>query len=255
MYSTTSETVRGSGDVHGGGVDIEHGGGEAGCHVAGVTEGVDDTGGDLPVAGTAVCARRTAEIDGVVALVAKLLAAVRFELGYDGRGVSWALLHAALSPEGLGSARRERGFTVKILYVTDATATGGREGRVQSSDGHVDLHLTLPMELGGPGGPGTNPEQLFAAGYAACFDNAMMLVARRMKLSTTGSRVTAKVGLGLLEAGRFGMEVELLVMLPELEQAEAETLVEATHKVCPFSNAVVGNCDVRLTIVPPSQVL
>jgi osmotically inducible protein OsmC len=144
---------------------------------------------------------------------------------------------------------------LKILYTTDATATGGREGRVQSSDGHVDVQLSLPTELGGPGGPGTNPEQLFAAGFAACFDNAMLLVARRMKLSAAGSRVTAKVGLGLLEAGRFGMEVELVVTLPELEPAEAQTLVNATHKVCPFSNAVVGNCDVTLTVVPPSDVM
>jgi lipoyl-dependent peroxiredoxin len=144
---------------------------------------------------------------------------------------------------------------VNILYRTDATATGGREGRVRSSDGHVDLQMALPEELGGPGGTGTNPEQLFAAGFASCFDNAMMLVGRRMKLSTAGARVTAKVGLGVLEAGRFGMEVDLLVTLPELEPADAEALVAATHKVCPFSNAVVGNCDVQLTVVAPSDVL
>ncbi len=144
---------------------------------------------------------------------------------------------------------------MKVLYTTDATATGGREGHVQSSDGHIDLQLTLPAELGGPGGGGTNPEQLFAAGFAGCFDNAMILVGRRMKLSTAGSRVTAKVGLGLLGAGRFGMEVELVVVLPELEQQDAEQLVAATHKVCPFSNAVVGNIDVKLTVVPPSDVL
>jgi Ohr subfamily peroxiredoxin len=154
-----------------------------------------------------------------------------------------------------GSIERRGAVMVKILYTTDATATGGREGRVQSSDGHVDIQLSLPTELGGPGGPGTNPEQLFAAGFAACFDNAMLLVARRMRLSAAGSRVTAKVGLGLLEAGRFGMEVELVVTLPELEPAEAQALVDATHKVCPFSNAVVGNCDVTLTVVPPSDVM
>jgi Ohr subfamily peroxiredoxin len=144
---------------------------------------------------------------------------------------------------------------VKILYNTEATATGGREGRVQTADGHLDLQLALPRELGGPGGPGTNPEQLFAAGFAGCFDNAMILVGRRMRMSTAGSRVTARVGLGVLEAGRFGMEVELLVSLPELEQADAEGLVAATHKVCPFSNAVLGNIDVKLTVVPPSEVL
>lgn len=144
---------------------------------------------------------------------------------------------------------------MKILYSTEATATGGREGQVQSSDGHLDVKLSLPRELGGPGGAGTNPEQLFAAGFAGCFDNAMLLVARQMKLSTAGSRVTAKVGLGMFEAGRFGMQVELLIVLPELEPEEAEQLVEATHKVCPFSNAVVGNVEVTLTVVPPSDVL
>lgn len=144
---------------------------------------------------------------------------------------------------------------MKILYETEATATGGREGHVTSSDGRLDLHLALPKDLGGPGGPGTNPEQLFAAGFAGCFDNAMLLVARRMKLPTAGSRVTAKVGLGMFQAGRFGMAVELLVTLPELDQADAMSLVEATHEVCPFSNAVAGNIDVTLTIVPPSEVL
>jgi lipoyl-dependent peroxiredoxin len=144
---------------------------------------------------------------------------------------------------------------MKILYTTEATATGGREGHVVSSDGRIDMDLALPKELGGPGGPGTNPEQLFAAGFAGCFDNAMLLVARHKKLSTAGSRVTAKVGLGMFEAGRFGMEVELLVTLPELDQADAQALVEATHKVCPFSNAVAGNVDVELTVVPPSEVL
>ena len=144
---------------------------------------------------------------------------------------------------------------MKILYQTEATATGGREGHVHSSDGRIDVELALPKELGGPGGPGTNPEQLFAAGFAGCFDNAMLLVARRMKLSTAGSRVTARVGLGMFEAGRFGMDVELLVTLPELEQEEAESLVHATHKVCPFSNAVAGNIDVKLTVAPPSDVL
>lgn len=144
---------------------------------------------------------------------------------------------------------------MKILYNTEATATGGREGKVQSSDGRLDLALALPKELGGPGGAGTNPEQLFAAGFAGCFDNAMLLVARQMKLSTAGSRATARVGLGMLEVGRYGMEVELLVTLPELDTDQAESLVAVTHKVCPFSNAVAGNVDVTLTVVPPSDVL
>lgn len=144
---------------------------------------------------------------------------------------------------------------MKILYETQATATGGREGTVQSEDGRLDLSLSLPKELGGPGGPGTNPEQLFAAGFAGCFDNAMLLVARQMKLSTAGSHVTAQVGLGMPQAMRFAMEVELRVMLPELSTDDAESLVAATHKVCPFSNAVQDNIDVTLTIVPPPDVL
>lgn len=144
---------------------------------------------------------------------------------------------------------------MKILYTAEATATGGREGRVTTSDGRLDLNLALPKDLGGPGGPGTNPEQLFAAGFAGCFDNAMILVARRMKLSTAGARVTAKVGLGMFEQGRFAMEVELLVTLPELDEDEARALVDATHKVCPFSNAVEGNIEVTRTIVPASDVL
>ncbi|MPZ73489.1 MAG: Ohr family peroxiredoxin [Nitriliruptorales bacterium] len=144
---------------------------------------------------------------------------------------------------------------MNILYTTEATATGGREGRVQSADGHIDMHLSLPKELGGPGGAGTNPEQLFAAGYAACFDNAMILVARRMKQSTAGSRVTARVGLGVLGGGRFGMDVALDIVLPDLEADQAEALVEATHKVCPFSNAIVGNIDVARNVLPPSDVL
>lgn len=144
---------------------------------------------------------------------------------------------------------------MKILYETEATAVGGREGTVQSADGRLDLSLALPKELGGPGGPGTNPEQLFAAGFAGCFDNAMLLVARHMKLSTTGARVTAKVSLGMPQAMRFAMEVELLVMLPELETEEAEELLAATHEVCPFSNAVRDNIDVKLTVVSPPDVL
>jgi lipoyl-dependent peroxiredoxin len=142
---------------------------------------------------------------------------------------------------------------MKILYRAEATATGGRKGHVASSDGRLDLELALPEELGGPGGPGTNPEQLFAAGFAGCFDNAMILVGRQMGLATVGSSVTAKVGLGMSEAGRFVMEVELLVTLPELGRSDAASLVEATGRVCPFSTAVAGNIDVTHTIVPVAE--
>jgi lipoyl-dependent peroxiredoxin len=144
---------------------------------------------------------------------------------------------------------------MKILYTAEATATGGREGHVASSDGVLDLALAVPKDLGGPGGAATNPEQLFAAGYAACFDNAMIRAARRMKLSTSGSRVTARVGIGMAEAGRFGLAVELLVSLPEVDdEATARALLEAAHQVCPYSNATRGNVEVTVRLVPPPEV-
>jgi lipoyl-dependent peroxiredoxin len=144
---------------------------------------------------------------------------------------------------------------MKMLYTAEATATGGREGHVASSDGVLSLDLTVPKELGGTGGGATNPEQLFAAGYAGCFDNAMIVVGRRMKLSTAGSHVTARVGIGALEGGRFGLAVELLVTLPELDEAEGRALVEAAHQVCPYSNATRGNIDVTVRLVPPPEVI
>ena len=139
---------------------------------------------------------------------------------------------------------------MNILYTAEATATGGREGHVASSDGALRVDLAVPKELGGPGGMATNPEQLFAAGYAACFDNAMIRVARRMRLSTGGSRVTTRVGIGAVEGGRFGLAVELLVTLPEIEdEAQARAVLDAAHQVCPYSNATRGNIEVTLTVV------
>lgn len=144
---------------------------------------------------------------------------------------------------------------MNVLYTAEATATGGREGRVASSDGVLNLDLAVPKDLGGPGGAATNPEQLFAAGYAACFDNAMIRAARRMKLSTAGSRVTARVGIGVVEGGRFALSVELVVSLPEVEDEEqARALLDATHQVCPYSHATRGNIEVQLTLVPPPDV-
>jgi len=144
---------------------------------------------------------------------------------------------------------------MNILYTAEATATGGREGHVATSDGALTVDLAVPKELGGPGGLATNPEQLFAAGYAACFDNAMIRVARRMKLSTAGSRVTAKVGIGAVEGGRFQLAVELLVTLPEIEdETQARAVLDAAHQVCPYSNATRGNIDVTVTLVPAPDV-
>ncbi len=137
---------------------------------------------------------------------------------------------------------------MKVLYTAEATASGGREGHVRSSDGVLDLDLAVPAEMGGPGGDRTNPEQLFAAGYAACFDNALLRVARRMSLSTEGSSVTARVGIGVVEGGRFGLTVELVVDLPRLPEADARALADAAHQVCPYSNATRGNIDVRVGV-------
>ncbi len=136
----------------------------------------------------------------------------------------------------------------KRLYTAEASATGGRDGHTKSSDGQVDLDVRPPKELGGPGG-GTNPEQLFAAGYAACFQGALGVVARREKVDTSGSVVTGKVTLGSIAGGAFGIAVELEVSIPGVDKARAEELVEAAHQVCPYSNATRGNIEVALTVV------
>jgi Ohr subfamily peroxiredoxin len=137
----------------------------------------------------------------------------------------------------------------KVLYRATATATGGRDGRGVSSDGNVDVALVTPKELGGAGGAGTNPEQLFAVGYSACFLGAMKFVAGRDKLPIPKDvSVTGSVGIGPLPTG-FGIEVELKVSLPGMDREQAQTLVERAHIVCPYSNATRGNIDVRLTLV------
>ena len=137
----------------------------------------------------------------------------------------------------------------KVLYRAQATATGGRDGRARSSDGVLDLQLTTPKELGGAGGAATNPEQLFAAGYSACFIGALKFAAMREKLALpAGTTVTGVVGIGRVPTG-FGIEVELQVSLPGLEPAVARALVEKAHQVCPYSNATRGNVDVTLTVV------
>jgi osmotically inducible protein OsmC len=139
----------------------------------------------------------------------------------------------------------------KILYQARAKATGGGrdDGRTVSSDGALDVHLTRPRELGGPGGTGTNPEQLFAAGYSACFLSAMRFVARRDKIAIPAdTSVESTIGFGAIPTG-FGIEAELRVSLPGLPRREAEALVEKAHVVCPYSNATRGNIDVRLIVL------
>ena len=136
-----------------------------------------------------------------------------------------------------------------ILYTATAHATGdGRNGHATSDDGILDVDLRMPKELGGPGGA-TNPEQLFAAGYAACFHSAMKVVASRDHADVTGSEVSASVGIGVTPAGGFGLAVELDVSLPALDRAAAEALVAKAHEVCPYSNATRGNIEVTLTVV------
>lgn len=137
---------------------------------------------------------------------------------------------------------------INALYTASATATGGRDGRARSSDGVLDVKLSTPRELGGAGGDGTNPEQLFAAGYSACFIGALKFTAQQLKVSLpSDTSVTGKVGIGQIPGG-FGLEVELAVLLPGLDQAKAEQLAEAAHQVCPYSNATRGNIDVRLSV-------
>jgi lipoyl-dependent peroxiredoxin len=142
---------------------------------------------------------------------------------------------------------------MNIFYTAEATASGGREGTTRTSDGSLDLTLVPPVELGGPGTPGTNPEQLFAAGYAACFGNALNLVARRMKLDPTDSTVTARVGLGASGQGAFGMTVELVVAVPNVDPDSARDLMEKTEKVCPFSNATRGNIPFEMKLASDDE--
>jgi osmotically inducible protein OsmC len=138
---------------------------------------------------------------------------------------------------------------LKVLYTAVATADGGRAGgEVRSSDGNLELPISPPKELGGEG-TGTNPEQLFAAGYAACFHSAVMIVARRMDQDATDSTVTAHVDFGTIGNGRFGLGVELHVDLPNVADAEArDAIVQKSHEVCPYSNATRGNIDVKLVV-------
>lgn len=140
----------------------------------------------------------------------------------------------------------------KALYTAQATSTGGRAGSTASSDGRLKATLSTPKALGGDDGPGTNPEQLFAAGYSACFIGAMKAVAARQKISLPGEvAITADVSIGPMtgKAGAFGISVEMAITVPGMDKAATETLVAAAHEVCPYSNATRGNIDVTLTVV------
>jgi Ohr subfamily peroxiredoxin len=136
----------------------------------------------------------------------------------------------------------------KSLYTAEATAHGGRDGHVRSSDGVLDVDVRPPVELGGPGGA-TNPEQLFAAGYSACFQSALLTVGRRQQVDTSGSTVTGRVTLGTMDGGAFNIAATLQVHIPDVDIERARELVEMAHKVCPYSNATRGNIDVELVVV------
>jgi osmotically inducible protein OsmC len=134
------------------------------------------------------------------------------------------------------------------LYKTTFTATGGREGRAVSADGRIVHNLSLPKELGGPGGDGTNPEQLFAAGYAACFESALRLVARMQKIPLKDASITATVSLFKTPDGKYQLGVDLLGKLGDLPKDAAEALMKTAHTVCPYSRATQGNIEVSLRV-------
>jgi len=140
-------------------------------------------------------------------------------------------------------------MSVDVKYTTEATATGGRDGHARSQDGRFDVALSTPKELGGAGGDGSNPEQLFAAGYSACFIGALKVAGQQLKVKVPDDvAVTAKVGIGPRSAGGFGITTDLTVSLPGIDRAEAQRLVDAAHEICPYSNATRGNVDVGLTL-------
>ncbi|MEC5395057.1 organic hydroperoxide resistance protein [Bergeyella sp. RCAD1439] len=137
---------------------------------------------------------------------------------------------------------------MKSLYSISATATGGRNGNVKSENNVLNLEVRSPKALGGKEDSFANPEMLFAAGYAACFDSALNLVIRHERVKTGETSVTAKVGLGQLDHGGYGLEVDLHANIPGVSLEQAQTLIEKAHQVCPYSNATRGNIEVRLSV-------
>lgn len=135
-----------------------------------------------------------------------------------------------------------------VLYTATATAHGGREGSAKTDDGALSVKLAMPKSLGGPGGEGTNPEQLFAAGYAACFESALRLVARMKKAPITDASITATVHLNKTAEGGFKLSVDLKGAIAGVSPEDAKGLMEAAHGVCPYSNATRGNIDVTLSV-------
>jgi osmotically inducible protein OsmC len=140
-------------------------------------------------------------------------------------------------------------MSVNVLYRTSATAQGGRDGVARSQDGRLDVRLSTPKELGGAGGDGVNPEQLFAAGYSACFLGALKVAGQQAKVAIPAeATITATVGIGPRAEGGFGITADLVVTLPGIARDQAEALVAAAHQICPYSNATRNNLDVGLTV-------
>jgi osmotically inducible protein OsmC len=141
-------------------------------------------------------------------------------------------------------------MSVDVKYRTTASAIGGRDGQARTEDGNFSVKLSTPKELGGAGGDGANPEQLFAAGYSACFIGALKAAGQQLKLRVPAdTKVTATVGIGPRSEGGFGITADLRVELPGVDRADAEKLTAAAHQICPYSNATRGNVNVGLTVV------
>lgn len=137
---------------------------------------------------------------------------------------------------------------MKTLYTISVTAKGGRDGHVKSENGILELDVRTPKALGGASDDFANPEMLFAAGYSACFDSALNLVIRKSRIETGETTVNAKVSIGQIENGGFGLAVELDVNIPGVSQEEAQSLIEKAHQVCPYSNATRNNIEVKLAV-------
>lgn len=144
---------------------------------------------------------------------------------------------------------KEDTMAVDVKYRTSASATGGRDGHARTLEGNLDIALSTPKELGGAGGDGTNPEQLFAAGYSACFIGALKAAGQQLKVKVPAdTNVTATIGIGPRTEGGFGITADLLVDLPGVDRDTAQQLVDTAHQICPYSNATRGNVDVGLTL-------
>ncbi|MFT6369838.1 MAG: Ohr subfamily peroxiredoxin [Maribacter sp.] len=137
---------------------------------------------------------------------------------------------------------------MKAIYTAEASATGGRNGQVKSNNDILDLQVRLPRAMGGANDDYTNPEMLFAAGYSACFDSALNLVIKKGKLKTGETSVNAKISIGQIKNGGFGLAAELVVNIPEVSIEHAEELAKQAHQVCPYSNATRGNIEVKITV-------